>query len=251
MTNICYIVGTAGSGKTVLTDSLQRYLLTKGASLTVVNLDPAVRHVPYQTDIDIRDYIDFDRLVDEYKLGPNGAMIAAADLIADYITNIREDIEELGESSDLVLVDTAGQIELFAYRNFSIKLTESFAADNSTLVFLFDSALVSNIAGYLSISLLATSVQLRLNLPIIHVMTKVDLLKPHQTERILNWKEDPYDAMEELNGMPREFAIKTGELINTMGDIPLFPVSSLSGEGLDLLGAQLSRIFEAGNDWSI
>jgi GTPase SAR1 family protein len=251
MPNICYLVGTAGSGKTMLTDSLQRYLQTKGASLTVVNLDPAVRHIPYQADMDIRDYIDYDRLVDEYQLGPNGAMIAAADLIADYITNIREDIEELGESSDLVLVDTAGQIELFAYRNFSVKLTESFAADNTTLAFLFDSALVSNIAGFLSISLLATSVQLRLNLPIIHVMTKVDLLKPHQTERILNWKEDAYEAMEDLDGMSREFAIQTVELINTMGDIPLYPVSSLSGEGLDMLGAHFSRVFEAGSDWSI
>lgn len=251
MVNICYIVGTAGSGKTTLTDSLQRFLLTKGASFTTINLDPAVKHIPYQADIDIRDYIDYDLLVDEYKLGPNGAMIAAADLIADYITNIREDIEELGESSDIVLIDTAGQIELFAYRAFSILLTESFPQDTSTLAFLFDSALVSNITGFLSISLLATSVQLRLNLPIIHVMTKSDLLKDHKIERILAWKEDPYEAIEELGGMSREFALQIGQLVSIMGDIPLFPVSSLTGDGLDLLGAQLSRIFTAGSDWSI
>ncbi|MFX0084142.1 MAG: ATP/GTP-binding protein [Candidatus Hodarchaeota archaeon] len=251
MPNICYIVGTAGSGKTMLTDSLQRFLLTKGASFTTINLDPAVQHIPYQADIDIRDYIDYNRLVDEYQLGPNGAMIAAADLIADYITNIREDIEELGESSDIVLVDTAGQIELFAYRNFSIMLTESFPSDTSTIAFLFDSALVSSIIGFLSISLLATSVQLRLNLPIIHIMSKTDLLKPHQVERILAWKEDPSEAIEELDGMSREFAIQVGQLVNTMSEIPLFPVSSLSGEGLELLAAQLSRIFVAGSDWLI
>jgi GTPase SAR1 family protein len=48
---MCYIVGTAGSGKTMLTASLQRYLTNKGASLTTVNLDPAVRHIPYQADV--------------------------------------------------------------------------------------------------------------------------------------------------------------------------------------------------------
>ncbi len=251
MTNICYLVGTAGSGKTMLVSSLQQYLQQKGASLTLVNLDPAVRHIPYQADIDIRDYIDFDQLVDEYKLGPNGALIAASDLIADYITEIREDIDDLGESSEIVLVDTPGQVELFAFRNSSIKITRSFPTDSTLLVFLFDSSLVVNVSGYLSVNLLATSVQLRLNLPIVHVISKTDLIKPHQVEEVLLWRENPYDAIEQLYGMNREFALKTGQLLEGMGDIPLLPVSSLTGDGLDLLAAQLSRTFAAGEDWSI
>ena len=251
MTNICYLVGTAGSGKTILTSALQQYLTTKGASLTTVNLDPAVRYIPYSADIDIRDYIDFDQLVDEYKLGPNGAMVAAADLIADYITNIREDIEEFGESSDVVLVDTPGQMELFAYRNSGLKISESFPQDTSLLAFLFDSSLVSNIAGFISISLLATSVQIRLNLPITHIMTKIDLLKSDQIENVLAWREDPYEAIEDLYGMTREFAAGAGQIIEGMGQIPLIPVSALTGDGLEMLGAQLSRIFVAGEDWSI
>ncbi|MHA2175926.1 MAG: ATP/GTP-binding protein [Candidatus Hodarchaeales archaeon] len=251
MTNICYLVGTAGSGKTMLISSLQQYLRQKGASLTIVNLDPAVQHVPYQADIDIRDYIDFDQLVDEYKLGPNGALIAATDLIADYITDIREDIDELGESSEIVLVDTPGQVELFAYRNASIKITRSFPTDSTLLAFLFDSSLVMNISGYLSVNLLATSVQIRLNLPIIHVMSKVDLLKSHQVEEILEWRENPYEAIDQLYGMNREFAFKTGQIFEDMGEIPLIPVSSLTGDGLDLFSAQLSRTFNAGEDWSI
>lgn len=251
MANICYLVGTAGSGKTMLTSSLQQYLTTKGASLTTVNLDPAVQYIPYSADIDIRDYIDFERLVDEYKLGPNGAMIAAADLIADYIVEIREDIEELGESSSVVLVDTPGQMELFAYRNSGLIITESFSKDTSFLAFLYDSNLVSSIAGFISISLLATSVQIRLNLPIAHVMTKIDLLKPNQVENVLEWRENPYDAIDELYGMTREFALRAGQIIEGMGQIPLIPVSSLSGEGLEMLSAQISRVFEAGEDWSI
>ncbi|MFX1285291.1 MAG: ATP/GTP-binding protein [Promethearchaeota archaeon] len=251
MTNICYLVGTAGSGKTMLTSSLQQYLTTKGASLTTVNLDPAVQYIPYKADIDIRDYIDYDRLVDEYKLGPNGAMIAAADLIADYITEIREDIEELGESSAVVLVDTPGQMELFAYRNSGLKIAESFPKDTSFLAFLFDSSLVSQISGFVSISLLATSVQIRLNLPISHIVTKIDLLKPYQIDEILAWREDPYEAIEELHGLTREFSVQAGQIIEGMSHIPLIPVSALSGEGLELLSAQISRVFVAGEDWSI
>jgi GTPase SAR1 family protein len=251
MTNICYLVGTAGSGKTMLISSLQQYLRQKGGSLTIVNLDPAVQHIPYQADIDIRDYIDFNQLVDEYQLGPNGALIAATDLVADYISEIREDIDELGESSEIVLVDTPGQVELFAYRNASIKITRSFPTDSTLLTFLFDSSLVSNISGYLSVNLLATSVQLRLDLPMIHVISKTDLLKEHQVEEILSWRENPYEAIDQLYGMNREFALRTGQIFEGMGDIPLLPVSSLTGEGLELISAQLSRTFAAGEDWSI
>jgi hypothetical protein len=123
--------------------------------------------------------------------------------------------------------------------------------DSSLLAFLFDSALVSNVSGYLSVNLLATSVQIRLNLPIIHVMSKTDLLKPHQIEEILGWRENPFDAIDQLHGLNREFALRTGQIFDGIGDVPLIPVSSLTGDGLDLLGAQLSRIFVAGNDWSI
>ncbi|UCG01613.1 MAG: ATP/GTP-binding protein [Candidatus Heimdallarchaeota archaeon] len=252
MPNMCYLVGTAGSGKTILTSSLQTYLITKGASLTTVNLDPAVKHIPYQADVDIRDYIDYDQLIDEHNLGPNGAMIAAVDLVADHINDLRDDIEELGESSSLVLVDTPGQMELFAYRRSGTEITSSFPLDTSFIAFLFDSTLVSHIGGFLSVSLLATSVQLRLNLPIAHVITKIDLLKPHQVEDVLAWRENPYDAIEEdLIGMTREFSLQVGQIIEGLGQIPLIPVSALSGEGLELLSAQISRVFEAGEDWSI
>jgi GTPase SAR1 family protein len=52
--------------------------------------------------------------MEEYGLGPNGALIMAADLIADQVEKISKEIEEL--QSDIVLVDTSGQMELFAFR---------------------------------------------------------------------------------------------------------------------------------------
>lgn len=250
MVNLCYIIGTAGSGKTVLTASLYNYLTSQGASVSVVNLDPAVAHIPYSADLDIRDSIEFNKLVDAYDLGPNGAMIAAVDLIADRFHEFAEEITDFGESSDMVLIDTPGQIELFAYRRSGQTIIDSFPDSTSTAMFLFDSALASDINGFISLNLLAASVQLRLKIGFIHVLTKLDLLTDEEKiEEILYWKENPYDAIENEKGMMRELLLGSAQVVMDTTTLPLYPVSALSGDGLELLGAELSRIFNYAKDW--
>ena len=43
--------------------------------ILIVNLDPAAEHFKYKCDIDIRDLIGLDDVMEELKLGPNGALI--------------------------------------------------------------------------------------------------------------------------------------------------------------------------------
>lgn len=38
----------------------------------IVNLDPANEEVPYEADIDIRDLVSLERVMEELDLGPNG-----------------------------------------------------------------------------------------------------------------------------------------------------------------------------------
>ncbi len=46
----------------------------------VINLDPAVTSLPFQPNIDIRDSIDYKRVMKEYSLGPNGAILTSLNL---------------------------------------------------------------------------------------------------------------------------------------------------------------------------
>ena len=55
-----YQIGTAGSGKTLLTEKLISLYNDKGNSVASINLDPGVRSLPYTPDFDIREYIDID-----------------------------------------------------------------------------------------------------------------------------------------------------------------------------------------------
>jgi len=111
---VTFIIGTAGSGKSLFTAALSEWLKMSKQDVAVVNLDPGVLKLPYSPDVDVRNYVDVGDLMEKYSLGPNGALILAADLIADQVEKITRDIQEI--NADMVLVDTPGQMELFVFR---------------------------------------------------------------------------------------------------------------------------------------
>jgi len=83
--NAIFITGTAGSGKSLLTSRLDQWYKARDNLAITLNLDPAVENLPYNPDIDIRDYIDINELKERYSLGPNGSIIMAYDLVATKI----------------------------------------------------------------------------------------------------------------------------------------------------------------------
>lgn len=55
----------AGSGKTTLMQRLNAHLHSAGSPPYVVNLDPAVSHMPYTANIDIRDTVDYKEVMQQ------------------------------------------------------------------------------------------------------------------------------------------------------------------------------------------
>ena len=113
---VAFVIGTAGSGKSLFTAAFSEWLKMSKQDVAVVNLDPGALKLPYSPDVDVRNYVDVGDIMEKYGLGPNGALIMAADLIADEIENLTRDIEEA--HADIVLVDTPGQMELPVRRRF-------------------------------------------------------------------------------------------------------------------------------------
>ena len=249
-----FIIGTAGSGKTILTAALRRYLLSQDISVVSVNLDPAVEHIPYTCEIDVRDYVDYKEIIDEYELGPNGAMIVASDLVAQNIDDILEEIDDY--QADATLIDTPGQLEVFVYRRSGVEIVRQFNPDDSLVLFLMDSTLCKRAENFISLTLLAGSAQLQLGLPFIHALTKMDLLKEKELEVLKEWSEDlslVLDAMSE-----RKYTLETElttVLINSIRELqtnlPIVPVSGLTGDGVIDVASFISRVWRAGDDWLI
>ena len=244
-----FVTGTAGSGKSMLTSKILEYYQKNGVFASVLNLDPGVESLPYRPDVDVRDYVDIVQIMKQYDLGPNGSMIMANDLIATKIDDIQNEIH--GVNPDYLIVDTPGQIELFAYRASGPFFIQNIDASEKTNIFLYDGTMIVSPNNFISISLLATSIKLRLGLPTINVMTKTDLI-PDKIDQVLKWSSDPISLEEELKTLEGETYSFATDILRTLnigefaGD--LIPISNLTGEGMVNLQAALSRIINLGEE---
>ena len=244
-----FVTGTAGSGKSMLTSKILEYYQKNGVFASVLNLDPGVESLPYRPDVDVRDYVDIVQIMQQYDLGPNGSMIMANDLIASKIDDIQNEIH--GVNPDYLIVDTPGQIELFAYRASGPFFIQNIDASEKTNIFLYDGTMIASPTNFISISLLATSIKLRLGLPTINVMTKTDLI-PDKIDQVLKWSSDPISLEEELKTLEGETYSFATDILRTLnigefaGD--LIPISNLTGEGMVNLQAALSRIINLGEE---
>ena len=185
-----YFVGTAGSGKSTLTNAFQLWLNNQGHDAITVNLDPGADSLGYVPDVDVRDWIKLSEVMAEYGLGPNGAQIAAADMMALNIKEISQVVA--GFDTDYILLDTPGQIELFTFRQSSKIVMEDLSGDNAMVAFLFDPALAKTPNGYVSSLMLAATVHFRLPVPMISILSKADTLSDAERENIALWSKDYY-----------------------------------------------------------
>jgi len=245
-----FIVGTAGVGKSSLTSQIFDYYSRNGAFVGTLNLDPGVENLPYTCDVDVRDYVDILSIMRQYDLGPNGALIMANDLIALKIEDLQRDIDNV--NPDYLIVDTPGQIELFAYRTSGPFFVQNLTAEQKVALFLHDGVLMTTPTNFVSVALLSTSIKLRLNLSYINVLTKIDLIQDKLRE-ILKWSVD-------LKSLEDAIAKQsTGESYTLVSSIlrslnlggfaqGLIPISNATGEGMVSLQTALSRILNLGEE---
>ncbi len=244
-------MGTAGCGKSTLTNAFQVWLNNQGYDAITVNLDPGAESLLYAPDVDVRDWVKLSEIMAEYGLGPNGAQIAAADMMALNIGEISQVID--GYDTDYVLIDTPGQIELFAFRQSSKIIVDGLSGDRSMLAFLFDPAVAKTANGYVSSLLLAATVHFRLPMPMMSLLSKADTLSEADKEKVSLWSRDFYalfsSLLDESSEAQTQVSVEFLQGLETVGaGRPIMPVSSDTSEGLEDIYASAQMVFEGGED---
>ena len=246
-----YFIGTAGSGKSTLTYNFQQWMNHRGLDAITVNLDPGADNLPYDPDVDIRDWISLKEIMDSYGLGPNGAQIACADMLALNTEDIKKSIE--GFKTDYVLMDTPGQLELFVFREAGKYIVKFLNPNRSIIAYLLDPALAKTASGYVSQLLLSMSTNFRLGQSQINILSKADMLSDAELEQVEKWSNNTDDLgnalFSEKASIYREMSEGLLNLISEFGNqSKIFPIGKENFFGIEDLYTQIQLQFEGGED---
>jgi len=246
-----YFIGTAGSGKSTLTAVCKRWMDTHGIDAIIVNLDPGAENLPYEPDIDIRDWISLSEIMETYQLGPNGAQIACADMLAVNTSDIKQSLDQF--KSDYVFVDTPGQLELFVFRESGKYIIDSLQPDRSVVAYLIDQNLAKNPNFFVSQLLLSLTTNFRLGVSQLNLLSKSDLLDPSEIDQLVSWAQDP-DALELVlsNQNPSVYREINEEITRLVAHFqsygPLIPTGKDNFLGVDDLYTTIQLLFQGGED---
>ena len=94
-----FITGNCGSGKSSLPLDYSSGYRDNSAYPVTLNLDPGAVNLPYEPDVDVRNYVDITTLMESHGLGPNGSLIMASDMIATKLDEIQKEVDELNRTT--------------------------------------------------------------------------------------------------------------------------------------------------------
>ncbi len=246
-----FVVGPAGSGKSTFTGAFQEWMRNNSYEAIAVNLDPGADSIPYSPDVDVRNWVVLQDIMDEYSLGPNGAQILASDMIANSIDEIKDEIDSF--DTDYVIIDTPGQLELFAFRTASEFIVEKLSEKRGYILFMMDPMVAISPSGYISLLTLSASVFFRFYLPFSNIINKIDLLQKQDLDKLKMWSEDRNILYEDLRAEKGNIQnIFMGELFKSIEesnyDIRPSFVSSRDISGMDDIYYKIQLSYAGGED---
>ncbi|MEM0356868.1 MAG: ATP/GTP-binding protein [Candidatus Bathyarchaeia archaeon] len=226
------ILGPAGSGKSLLTASFGKYLQGEGFIVKFVNLDPGCAVLPYKCDYDVRGMFTVEGIMQSEELGPNGAMLRAMEKLCN--------VEIPKFSADFTLIDTPGQLEVFAFHKSGPKIVKSL--EDPVGIFIIDGTI--EIEDLPAIYLYALAVRYRLGINMITTINKADLLDEAKAEKVKDYLLNPSEHKEKLEfkGVLHDIYTPLSEILQTVIPAQRIPlISAKTGKGLDEL---LNMLYE-------
>ncbi|GAO18692.1 uncharacterized protein UV8b_00051 [Ustilaginoidea virens] len=253
-------VGMAGSGKTTFMQRINAHLHGKKQPPYVINLDPAVLNVPFDPNIDIRDSVNYEEVMRQYNLGPNGGILTSLNLFATKVDQIVHLLEKRAKPDpeqpdrrpiDRIIVDTPGQIEAFVWSASGTILLESLASSFPTVIaYVVDTPRTASTSTFMSNMLYACSILYKTKLPMILVFNKTDVKDASFAKEWMTdfeafqdalRRDEDSDALGGVEGGGHGGSGYMGSLLNSMSlmleefysHLSMVGVSSRLGTGVD------------------
>ena len=221
------VVGPPGSGKTTYCNGMQQYLRLIGRETLVINLDPAneappmasldtskYSHLPYDTMLDVsEEVVNLSSVMTKLNLGPNGGLVYCMEYMEHHLDSIAsllsQRIQDATTSQPPYLIfDLPGQVEVYTHNTCVQNIVSGLVSKlslNLCAVHLVDAHACTDATKFISSALLSTTTMIRLELPAVNVLSKIDLLAAgsygsvHQDDNALPFNLDFFTECHDLH----------------------------------------------------
>lgn len=220
------------------------------------NIETSNSQLPYETILDVcQDIISLDAVMKELHLGPNGGLVYCMEYIEHHFGEVLKLLKErlgiadakgLQRSRAYLLFDLPGQIELTAHSNVITKIAERLVREldlRLVCVQLVDAAVcLTDVSKFIGASLVCTASMMRLELPCVNVLSKMDLLQDSNlgsttggdTDNKTESDDDSDFGYDEYDGSPMPFNL---EFFTQCHDLHRL-VDYLDSNPMDFMGAE-------------
>ena len=173
------VIGPPGAGKSTYCAAIADLLRKLNRKVVLVNLDFANEKPPYDANIDVSDLITVEDAMEHLKLGPNGSFMYCAQFLNTNSDWLISEMEKCAVNSYFIF-DLPGQVELYTHDE-SVQLVIEKLVKRFDLrlvcLNLIDSHYCSDPSKFISACMTCLSSMMRLALPHINVLSKMDLVQ--------------------------------------------------------------------------
>ncbi|EME42149.1 hypothetical protein DOTSEDRAFT_73065 [Dothistroma septosporum NZE10] len=266
------VMGPAGAGKTTFCTAMIQHLKNNRRSCFYINLDPAAEDFAYEPDVDIKDLISLEDVMEELHLGPNGGLIYCFEFLMENLDFLTDPLESVTEEY-LIIIDMPGQIELYTHVPIVPRLIQHLTRGSLNIsmcaAYLLESSFIVDRAKFFSGTLSAMSAMIMMELPHVNILSKMDQVKGQVARKELKRFIDPdtsllqdapesglvYEFKEDLDNHDADkvedimtgtsFARLNQAVGQLIDDFSLVSFLKLDAQDEDSVGAVLSYIDDA------
>ncbi|KAI3318246.1 GPN-loop GTPase 3 like protein [Xylariaceae sp. AK1471] len=207
------VMGPAGAGKSTFCASLITHLNLNRRSAFYVNLDPAAETFEHAPDLDIKDLISLEDVMEEMGLGPNGGLIYCFEFLMENLDFLTDALDSLTEEY-LIIFDMPGQIELYTHVPILPALVRFLTRSGSLDIrmcaaYLLEATFVVDRAKFFAGTLSAMSAMIMLEVPHINILSKMDLVKDQVRKKDMKRFTNPDSGL--LDDDPADVARRAAE----------------------------------------
>lgn len=264
-------MGPAGAGKTTFCSAMIQHLRNNKRSCFYINLDPAAVDFVYEPDVDIKDLISLEDVMEELHLGPNGGLVYCFEFLMQNLDFITDPLETVTDEY-LIIIDMPGQIELYTHVPIVPQLVKHLGRGSMNIslcaAYLLESTFIGDRAKFFAGTLSAMSAMLMMELPHVNILSKMDLVKGQVARKELKRFIDPdisllQDGRDsglvyDFDGMPNDDPADTDNVMSgesfarlnravgqLIDDFSLVSFLKLDAQDEESVGAVLSYIDDA------